>query len=303
MKPTKIGSRQAGYDRRDFLNNYKSMKTISKIAKMQSTALDARRRGRRIALVPTMGALHEGHLSLVRKADKLADTVVVSIFINPTQFGQSEDLSKYPRSLARDRRLLRELNVDYLFMPDEAEMYPDGYVTYVETGKITSILEGASRPTHFRGVTTIVAKLFNIVQPDVALFGQKDAQQALVLRRMAKDLNVPVKLIVVPTVREKSGLAMSSRNRYFDVEQLNRAACIFQGLKEARKLIRSGETDCKKIVGAFRKKIRQTKGTEIDYISINDTETLDPIRRVSGKVLISVAVRLDGVRLIDNIIV
>ncbi|MFH1892599.1 MAG: pantoate--beta-alanine ligase [Candidatus Zixiibacteriota bacterium] len=302
MKPTEIGSRQAGYDRRDFQSYQKNMKTISKTAKMQSTVLDAKRRGRKIAFVPTMGALHEGHLSLVRKANKLADIVVVSIFVNPTQFGQSEDLSKYPQSLAEDKRCLRELDVDYLFLPDEAEMYPDGYVTYVEAGRITSILEGASRPTHFRGVTTIVAKLFNIVQPDVALFGQKDAQQALVLRRMVKDLNIPVKLIVAPTVREKSGIAMSSRNRYFDGEQLNRAACIFQGLKEARKLIRSGEADCGKIVAAIRKKIRQTKGTEIDYISINDTETLDPIKRVSGRVLISVAVRLDGVRLIDNIV-
>jgi pantoate--beta-alanine ligase len=269
---------------------------------MQAIALDTRRNRKKIAFVPTMGALHEGHLSLVRRARKMGDIVVVSIFVNPTQFGPNEDLSKYPRTLARDKKLLRELNVDYLFLPNAKEMYTDGYVTYVVTEKITSILEGASRPGHFRGVTTIVAKLFNILQPDIAIFGQKDAQQAIVLKRMVKDLNMPLKLVVAPTVREKSGLAMSSRNRYFDREQLQRAACISHGLRDAEKLVKSGESDCRKVIAAVRSPIKKTAGTEIDYVSVNDAESLEPVKRISGKVLISVAVKLDGVRLIDNII-
>jgi pantoate--beta-alanine ligase len=270
---------------------------------MQSIALNSRRKGKRIAFVPTMGALHEGHLSLVRRARKLGDVIVVSIFVNPTQFGRNEDLSKYPRSLARDKKLLRELNVDYLFLPTDVDMYPDGFVTYVDAENITSILEGASRPGHFRGVTTIVAKLFNIVQPHVAIFGQKDAQQAIVLKRMVQDLNMPVKLVVAPTVREKSGLAMSSRNRYFNQEQLRRAACISNGLRDAEALVKSGESDSRRVIAAVRSPIRETAGTEIDYISVNDADTLSPVSRISGKVLISVAVKLDGVRLIDNIVV
>jgi pantoate--beta-alanine ligase len=279
------------------------MKTIKTVKAMQETAEAEKRMGRRIGLVTTMGALHEGHLSLVRKARKLSDIVVVSIFVNPTQFGPSEDLANYPRPLNADRRVLRDLDVEYLFMPSGDEMYPSGYMTWVETEEITRKLEGRFRPTHFRGVTTIVAKLLNAVRPDVAVFGQKDAQQAVVIKQMARDLNVPVKIAVAPTVREKSGLAMSSRNRYFNEEQLDRASCIYRGLRSGRKLIQSGELDAKKVIAAVKEPIRRTKSVKIEYISINDAATLDDLDKIVGKVLISLAVRLDGVRLIDNIVV
>ena len=268
---------------------------------MQSLAAGIKRGRRTIAFVPTMGALHEGHLSLVRKAKKLGDVVVVSIYVNRTQFGPGEDFEKYPRTLDRDKRLLRMLDVDYLFLPNDSEMYPSGHLTYVETEGITSILEGKSRPTHFRGVTTVVAKLFNIVQPDVAVFGQKDAQQAIVISRMVADLNIPIKVIVAPTVREKSGLALSSRNRYFSSEQIKRASCIYQGLRQGRELINSGMTDSKRIVAEIRKTIDAAEGTVVNYVSINDVNTLDHVRKITKEVLISVAVELDGVRLIDNI--
>ena len=277
------------------------MKTIKTIRRMQAIAADTKHQGRRIAFVPTMGALHEGHLSLVRRAKKLGDIVVISIYVNPTQFGPTEDLSRYPRTLNRDKKLLKALDVDYLFLPDDSIMYPDGYKTYVVTEEISAILEGKSRPTHFRGVTTIVTKLFNIVQPDIAIFGQKDAQQAVIIKAMARDLNMPVKVVIAPTVREKSGLAISSRNRYFNREQMQRAACIYKGLKKGRELIRSGATSCRQVISAVRKPIMNTNGTEIDYISVNDVRTLGEVKTVSREVLISAAVKLDGVRLIDNI--
>ncbi len=279
------------------------MKTIKTVKSMQKTARAEKRLGRRIGLVPTMGALHEGHLSLVRKARNLTDIVVVSIFVNPTQFGPSEDLANYPRPLSADRRMLRNLDVEYLFMPSGDEMYPPGYMTWVETEGITRKLDGRFRPTHFRGVTTIVAKLLNAVTPDVAVFGQKDAQQAVVIKRMVRDLNIPVKIAVALTMREKSGLAMSSRNRYFNTEQLDRASCIYRGLRNGRELVQSGELDARKVAAAVREPIRRTKGIEIEYISINDAATLDDLDRIIGKALISLAVRLDGVRLIDNIVV
>lgn len=268
---------------------------------MQAIAFGVKRDGESIALVPTMGALHEGHLSLVRKARRLGDVVVVSIYVNKTQFAPGEDLDKYPRSLKQDMSLLRGLGVEYVFLPDDTEMYPPDYSTYVETEGITTLLEGKSRPTHFRGVTTIVAKLFNIVMPDVAVFGQKDAQQAIVIKRMVSDLNMPIKIVVAPTVREKSGLAMSSRNRYFDREQIERASCIYQGLKQGRNLIRSGETSSSKVISAVKAMISGTRGAEIDYISVNDAVTLDQIKKIDREVLISIAVKLDGIRLIDNI--
>ncbi len=260
-----------------------------------------RRKGHRIGFVPTMGALHEGHSSLVRKARKLSDIVVVSIFVNPAQFGPSEDLANYPRTLRADKKLLRNLDVEYLFTPGNDEMYPDGFQTWIEFEEITRKLEGKFRPGHFRGVATIVAKLFNAITPDIAVFGQKDAQQAVIIKRMVQDLNMPVKISIAPTVREKSGLAISSRNRYFNAEQLDRASCIYRGLRSGRDLIRSGETDVGKIIKAVRKPIEETKGTITEYVSINDALTLEKLDRIDGKVLISLAVRLDGVRLIDNI--
>jgi pantoate--beta-alanine ligase len=277
------------------------MRTVKKAKRMQSLAAGIKRDRRTIAFVPTMGALHEGHLSLIRKAKKLGDIVVVSIYVNRTQFGPGEDLQKYPRTLDRDKRLLRLLDVDCLFLPGDSEMYPSGYLTYVESEGITSILEGKSRPTHFRGVTTVVAKLFNIVQPDVAVFGQKDAQQAVVIKKMVADLNMPVKVIVAPTVREKTGLALSSRNRYLSSEQIRRASCIYQGLKRGRELVNSGVTDGKRVVSEIRRHIDAVEGTVVDYISINDANNLDHVGEITREVLISAAVELDGVRLIDNI--
>jgi pantoate--beta-alanine ligase len=277
------------------------MRTVKKAKRMQSLAAGIKRDRRTIAFVPTMGALHEGHLSLIRKAKKLGDIVVVSIYVNRTQFGPGEDLQKYPRTLDRDKRLLRLLDVDCLFLPGDSEMYPSGYLTYVESEGITSILEGKSRPTHFRGVTTVVAKLFNIVQPDVAVFGQKDAQQAAVIKKMVADLNMPVKVIVAPTVREKTGLALSSRNRYLSSEQIRRASCIYQGLKRGRELVNSGVTDGKRVVSEIRRHIDAVEGTVVDYISINDANNLDHVGEITREVLISAAVELDGVRLIDNI--
>jgi len=277
------------------------MKTITKAGRMQALCARLKRESKAIAFVPTMGALHDGHLSLVRKARKLGDIVVVSIFVNRTQFGTGEDLDKYPRTVENDKRLLRKLDVDCLFLPDDHEMYPSGYLTYVETELITSILEGKSRPTHFRGVTTVVMKLFNVVQPDIAIFGQKDAQQAVVIRKMVADLNIPVKVVVAPTVREKSGLALSSRNRYLSAEQIERASCIYQGLKGGRELIKSGVTDSRKVISEVRRVINRTVGTVIDYISVNDANTLEKAGKITKEVLISAAVKLDGVRLIDNI--
>jgi len=277
------------------------MQIIRNIKKMQAYSLGAKRTGHSLAFVPTMGALHEGHLSLVRRAKKAGDVVAVSIYVNPTQFGQGEDLKKYPRPLNRDKRLLEQLDVDCLFLPSDSVMYPNDYQTFVEVEKITRGLEGESRPGHFKGVATIVAKLFNVVQPDFAIFGQKDAQQVAVIKRMVADLNFPLKIVVAPTVREKSGLAMSSRNRYFNEEQLARAACIYHGLKAGRALVKSGESSSRKVVSTIEKVIRSTKGTEIDYISVNDAETLGKKAKIDRAVLISVAVRLDGVRLIDNI--
>lgn len=277
------------------------MRTIKKAKRMQSVAEALKRDGRTIAFVPTMGALHEGHLSLVRRAGRLCDVVVVSIYVNPSQFGPGEDYQTYPRALDRDKKLLKELDVDYLFLPDDTEMYPCGFMTHVETEGVTSILEGESRPDHFRGVTTVVAKLFNIVRPDVAVFGQKDAQQAVVIRRMVADLNVPVKVVVAPTVREESGLAMSSRNRYLSAEQMERASCLYSGLRKGWELIRSGVRDSKTAITAVEDEIDGVRGAEIDYVSVNDVDTLEEVADITKEVLLLGAVKLDGVRLIDNI--
>jgi len=277
------------------------MRTIKSIPNMQSAVRKHRLSGERIIFVPTMGALHEGHLSLIRKAKKMSGITVVSIFVNPTQFGANEDLDKYPRSLKQDRELLKGLGVNYLFLPAARYMYPDGFSTWIEVGKITGVLEGKSRPTHFRGVTTIVAKLLNIVQPDVAIFGQKDAQQAVVIRKMVDDLNIPVKIIVSPTVREHSGLAMSSRNRYFNTEQRLRASCIYRGLKKGRDLIAGGETDPRRVASDVRKEIKSASGVKVDYVSINDRDDFSRVREITRDVLILVAAELDGIRLIDNI--
>jgi len=278
-----------------------SMKVIKSITVMQKAALAARRRGLRIAFVPTMGALHDGHLALVKRARRLGDLVVVSIFVNPAQFGPHEDFRLYPRTFRQDRRKLAKLGVDYLFYPDAGDIYPDGYETYVELKDLSFRLEGAFRPGHFRGVATIVSKLFIIVQPDYALFGRKDYQQSIVIKKMVRDLNLPVKVVILPTIREKNGLAMSSRNNYLDAEQRERAAVLYQSLRMAKKMIRNGERRAVKIIGALTEYISRVRGTRIDYVAITDDRDLKPLKKLAGRFTVSLAVRLDGIRLIDNI--
>jgi len=271
-------------------------------------ALDApRRRGRRIGLVPTMGYFHEGHLSLMRRAREDCDIVVVSLFVNPTQFGEGEDLEAYPRDEERDTELATQVGVDLLWIPDVEQMYPDGFATAVEvSGELTDTLEGdpAHRgPAHFRGVTTVVAKLFNSVQPDVAYFGRKDAQQAVVIARMARDLDFPVKIEVLPTVRAQSGLALSSRNAYLDPEQRERAAAISRALSAAEHAARDGETATSALVEAARTELRNA-GIEPEYVEARSAEDLSPVAELNGRpVLVAVAARVGRARLIDNVVI
>jgi pantoate--beta-alanine ligase len=268
---------------------------------MQKIAACHKCEGKKIALVPTMGALHDGHLALIRKAKKTGDITVVSIFVNPAQFGPEEDFSKYPRTFGYDRKRLQDLKVDYIFYPEKDDMYPPDYETYVNLEKMSNVLEGEFRPTHFRGVATIVTRLFNIVQPDIAVFGQKDYQQSVIIKKMVKDLNLPVKIVVGKTVREKSGLALSSRNKYFDTEQRERATVLYKSLMHAKDMIRNGERNASKIKRSMRLMINKISGTKIDYVAITDDERLKPLKKLSGKFTISLAVWLDEVRLIDNI--
>jgi len=276
------------------------MKTVKSIKSMQKQMAQLRRKGHKIAFVPTMGALHAGHLSLVRKALKAGDISVVSIFVNPAQFGPGEDLDNYPKSIRRDKRQLSELGVDYVFMPSPDDIYPEGFDTFVVFGKGSGVLEGKTRKGHFRGVATIVLKLFNIVQPHIACFGRKDYQQSILIQRMVRDLDLPIKIVVGPTVREKSGLALSSRNRYFDEEQLRRATVLYNGLMLGLRLIKGGERKSSRVVDAIKRFILKTPGTRIDYIAITD-DNLEPLDILRGKFTISMAVWLDEVRLIDNI--
>jgi len=247
---------------------------------MQRTSLDLKKRGKTVGFVPTMGYFHEGHLSLMRIAKRKSDVLVVSIFVNPTQFGPKDDFKRYPRHIERDKRLLRDMGCDYLFCPEIKDMYPETYESYVEVEETTQTLEGAFRPGHFKGVTTIVAKLFNIVQPDMAIFGQKDFQQAVVIKRMVKDLDFPVKVLIAPTVREKSGLALSSRNWYLSKEEKKEALILYQSLNLAKKMIKAGEKDSRKIKNRMRRFILKKPKARIDYIGINNSETLEPLMRL-----------------------
>lgn len=257
------------------------------------------RSGRSIGFVPTMGFLHEGHLSLIRIAREQADTVVVSIFVNPAQFGPNEDLDAYPRDFERDEQLCREAGADYLFYPTADTMYLDGHSLWLSEDSLSKTLCGAARPGHFRGVCTVVAKLLNIVQPDVMLLGEKDAQQLRVLRRMVRDLNFPVKIVSGPTVREADGLAMSSRNKYLTPAERAEAGCLFQSLEIARSLFANGERSAEKIKEALRAVIEKTSG-RVDYIEVVDDETLQPIQTLDRPVLVALAVKFSGARLIDN---
>jgi pantoate--beta-alanine ligase len=277
------------------------MRIIRSPKTMQRICGGLKREGKIIGLVPTMGYLHEGHLSLVRIARKRSDVLVVSVFVNPTQFGPKEDFRRYPRDFKRDKSLLEQEGCDFVFAPRMKEMYPDGYLTYVSTDKIIQGLEGAMRPGHFRGVTTVVAKLFNIVQPDMAAFGQKDAQQAVVLKKMVEDLNFGTKMIIAPTVRERDGLALSSRNLYLSEEERKQAKVLYQALRAAKEMIREGERNASKIVSKMRTLIGRQSLAKIEYIAITDADSLELLNELKGEILISLAVRFGKTRLIDNV--
>jgi len=278
------------------------MITVEGITQMRGVSRKAREEGKLIALVPTMGFFHEGHLSLIRKARKVGDLVVVSSFVNPSQFGPREDYGAYPREPERDRTLAEENGTDVLFSPSVEEMYPQGYSTWVEVEGLTEVLCGRSRPGHFWGVTTVVTKLFHIVQPHYAIFGQKDYQQAQVIKRMADDLNFDLRVLVKPTVREPDGLAMSSRNLYLIPAERKDAVILYRSLLRAQELVQDGERDAGRISDVIRKMIANVKRAEINYVSIVDGENLRPISQLKGKVLFALAVKIGKARLIDNIL-
>jgi pantoate--beta-alanine ligase len=298
------------------------MRIVSKAAAMQKCALQWKRRGIRVGFVPTMGYLHAGHLSLVRAARKRvgkSGKVVVSIYVNPTQFAPTEDLAKYPRDLKRDLKLCRDAGVDVAFTPSDTEMYPrlecgdmsplskrrhvgavQDFSTYVVEGKLSRTMEGAARPTHFRGVTTVVAKLFNLVLPDVAVFGQKDFQQAAIIKRMVADLNFPVKIIVAPTVREPDGLAMSSRNKFLDAEQRAQAVILFHALQAASLAVKTKLVSAARLKADLKEFITAATLARLDYVEFFDPETLVPVARVKRGTQMALAVFFGKTRLIDN---
>jgi pantoate--beta-alanine ligase len=279
-----------------------ALKICTTIDEMRDACRAARRGDKQLGLVPTMGALHEGHLSLVRAARNSCDVVAVSIFVNPTQFGPNEDLAKYPRSFERDRELLEREGVNLLFAPAAEEMYPRGAVTWVIVEELSQKLDGRSRPTHFRGVTTVVAKLFHIVEPDVAFFGQKDAAQVAIIRRMVRNLNLPVEIAVCPIVREPDGLAMSSRNAYLDSDQRKQALGLHRSLMRVKQLADAGEHGAAKLAAAGRAEFAAEDSVRLDYFEIVDPETLDPVDDVAGGALVAVAAFVGPTRLIDNIL-
>ena len=276
------------------------MEIIRSIGAMQAWALNNRAMGRRIAFVPTMGYLHEGHMSLVRIAHARSDLVILSIFVNPIQFLPGEDLAAYPRDFERDERLCREAGVDVLLHPEPAEMYVADYSTYVDETRLSLGLCGESRPGHFRGVTTVVAKLFNMTLPNVAVFGQKDAQQVRVIQRMVRDLAFPIEIVVAPIVRERDGLAMSSRNKYLSPLERERALCLRRSLDLADDMYRRGVRDGLGIVAAMAHQLAGVPGTHVDYVEIVDNVSLDPVTMIKGPVLVLLAVRVGSTRLIDN---
>jgi pantoate--beta-alanine ligase len=278
------------------------MQIITSIPEMQSLATSLRAKGRTIGFVPTMGFLHEGHLSLMRRARLECDTVVVSIFVNPTQFGPGEDFDRYPRDEEGDRHGCQSAGVDILFMPTVPEMFPDKPTVFVTVEGISGILEGRVRPGHFRGVATVVAKLFHIVKPHVAYFGQKDYQQCAVIRRMTEELNLDVKIVALPTVREQDGLAMSSRNSYLNADERRAAAAVHRALSAAERLALAGVKECEKLRNKMRAVFAEEKTITIDYIEIADSESLETLETVRTKAVILVAVRLGKTRLIDNLV-
>ncbi len=278
------------------------MKICSTIREARASCRDARVSGKRLGLVPTMGALHEGHLSLVRAARAQCDAVAVSIFVNPTQFRPTEDLSKYPRQFDRDCGLMEKEGVEILFAPTVEEIYPQGAVSWVVVEGLSEKLDGRSRPGHFRGVTTIVAKLFHIIEPEVAFFGQKDAAQLAVIRRMVRDLNFPVEIVACPIVREPDGLALSSRNAYLNGEERRRALVLQRSLQEVRQQFQAGERSAGKLISAAKEAFEGEPQVRLDYFEIVDPDTLDPVERISQKTLVAVAAYVGSTRLIDNVV-
>ena len=277
------------------------MKTATTIAEVREALRRVRSEGRTIGFVPTMGALHGGHLSLVRAAGERADCVVVSIFVNPTQFGPTEDLAKYPRDLERDQRLLEEAQADVVFTPAVVEIYPPGATTWVTVEGLDQRNEGRMRPGHYRGVATVVAKLFNIVQPDLAFFGQKDAGQLALIRRMVRDLDLPVEIVGCPIVREPDGLAMSSRNVYLKQEDRQRALVLHRSLLAAKEAFAAGERDAERLRARMEAEFRSATLTP-DYIEILDPDSLEPVQEITQPTLVAVAAKIGGTRLLDNIV-
>ncbi len=278
------------------------MQILRTIAEMKSVCRQMQRTGKTLGFVPTMGALHEGHLSLVRASKARCDATAVSIFVNPLQFGPSEDLATYPRTLERDSKLLDELGVDLLFVPAAEEMYPAGATTYVLVEELSDKLDGASRPGHFRGVATVVAKLFAIIRPDFAFFGQKDAAQVAVLRKMASDLNLDVELVVCPIVRDADGLALSSRNAYLNPEQRQQALVLHRSLMTVKAAAAAGERDTARLIEIGKQVVAAEPAARLDYFAIVNPETLDPVADISRGALVAVAAFIGTTRLIDNIL-
>lgn len=280
------------------------MKVIRKIKEMVEFSSEARKQGKAIGFVPTMGYFHEGHLSLMREAKKVCEVVVVSIFVNPIQFGVNEDYDSYPKDLDRDLNMIKDLNIDVVFNPDAKDMYPPGCNTFVNLeGHVVNTLCGKSRKGHFKGVTIVVAKLFNIVNPHKSFFGQKDAQQCVVIKKMVKDLNMNTEIVILPTVREEDGLAMSSRNANLNNRERKMAANLYKALQMAQHMIELGERDCYSILKETRKKLSKSHLIEIEYVNIVDPENLNDLKTITDKALIALAVRIGKTRLIDNILI
>ncbi len=278
------------------------MKLIHDLNEMQSEVLALKRQGKRVSFVPTMGYLHEGHASLLREARNLGDVLVLSIFVNPTQFAPNEDLGSYPRNLEGDLKLAESCGTDLVFAPTAAGMYPAGFQTTVSLGSLTEPLCGASRPGHFNGVAVVVTKLFGIVQPDVALFGKKDFQQLAIIRQMTKDLNLPVEIVGMPIVREPDGLAMSSRNSYLSTEERQQALCLYRAIQKVKRLFSQGERTVDTLLAEARNEIESVPSTVIDYLELRDSVTLGFVEQAEKGTLLALAVKIGRTRLIDNTI-
>ena len=278
------------------------MKIIKTISEMRDYSRELRQAGETIGFAPTMGYLHEGHISLFEAAKSQNTKAVVSIFVNPAQFGPAEDLSTYPRDIEGDLKKCEMASVDAVFIPEAREMYPDAYSTYVDVSGVAAVMEGARRPGHFRGVTTVVAKLFNIVMPDRAYFGQKDYQQTVVVRRMAQDLNMSTEIVVLPTVREPDGLAMSSRNAYLSPKERAAALTIYRALSSARNLYDAGERNADALINKIRETVKDEPLVDLEYAEAADAETLSPLGEIDGKAVLAVAARVGKTRLIDNVL-